>query len=872
MTRIGHTTHPLTRSGRDLGRAAADLPMERIQMQLSSSPEQEAELEQLLEGLHDAASPHFQEWLTPEQFGERFGPAQQDIDAVVGWLQDNGFRVNEIGRGRRTLEFSGTAGQVERAFDTQMRQYEVSGVRHLANATDVAIPDALATVIGGVVSLHDFRRQPMHQVLGQTPGPATNLNGGTRGLSPYDFAAIYNVTQLWNANWDGTGQSVAIAGRTNIKLSDVATFRSTFGLPANNPQVILNGTDPGIIGSGEEMEADLDVEWSGGVAKGAAIKFVVSASTNASDGVDLSNQYIVNNNLAPVMSVSFGLCEANMGSGNAFYNSLWQQAAAQGISVFVSSGDSGSAGCDSPGVHTPSSHGLGVNGLASTPYNVAVGGTQFTDVTSAATYWNTGNDSHLASAKGYIPETAWNESSYTAANAASNNLYAGSGGVSSIYANPSWQTGAGVPPVDPGTANGHHRYLPDVSLTAAGHDGYLVFLEGGLYLVGGTSASSPAFAGLMAIVDQYTGGRNGNPNTRFYSLAAQASTAYHDVTTGTIAVPCAGGSRGCSTGTGTVGTLTGYSAGAGYDLATGLGSVNAYTLAYNWGARASTAGPLISSLSPSPLMGSTAAQTLTITGSGFVSGAKVTAGYTGYTVPLTVTGLSATQIVATIATGTTARTWSITVTNPTGPASNGASLVVTALPAPPFVGSLTPNPMTGANANQIVTINGSGFVSGTGLRVVVGYPGGSPTTLSGGQVAFIGSTQILALINVGTTARIWTVQVINPNGLTSNNGSLQVVAPPPPPVIASLTPNPMSRSTAAQTLTINGSGFQTGTGLRVVLSYNGLSTALQGTTIQSASASQIKVAVNVGATARTWTVQVVNPNGTASNAASLPMK
>jgi subtilase family serine protease len=846
--------------------------MERIQMQLTSSPEQEAELEELLAGQHDPASPHFQEWLTPEQFGERFGPAQQDIDAVVGWLEGNGFQVNEIGRGHRTLEFSGTASQVERAFDTQMRQYEVSGVRHLANATDVAIPEALAPVVGGLVSLHDFRHQPMHRVLGQTPAPAANLNGGARGLSPYDFAAIYNVAQLWNSNWDGTGQSVAIAGRTNIKLSDVASFRSTFGLPANNPQVILNGKDPGIIGSGEEMEADLDVQWSGGVAKGAAIKFVVSASTNASDGVDLSNQYIVNNNVAPVVSVSFGLCEAYMGSGNAFYNSLWQQAAAQGISVFVSSGDSGSAGCDSPGGSTPASHGLGVNGLASTPYNVAVGGTQFTDITSPATYWNTANDAHNASAKGYIPETTWNESSYTTVNAAGNNLYAGSGGVSSIYANPAWQTGAGVPTVDPGTTNGHHRYLPDVSLTAAGHDGYLVFLEGGLYLVGGTSASSPAFAGLMAIVDQYTGGRNGNPNARLYSLATQASAAYHDVTTGTIAVPCAGGSPGCSTGTGMVGKTNGYGAGAGYDLATGLGSVNAYTLAYNWGARPPTAGPLVNSLSPNPMMGSTAAQTLTIAGTGFLTGARVTAGYTGYSVPLTVTGLSATQIQATIVTGTTARTWTITVANPTGPASNAASLVVTAPPAAPVVGSVNPNPMAGSTANQIVTINGSGFVSGTGLRVVVGYPGGSPTTLSGGQIAFLGSTQVLALINVGTTARTWTVQVINPNGLASNNGSLQVVAPPPRPAIASLTPNPISRSNAAQTLTINGSGFQTGSGLRVVLSYGGFSTTLQGTTIQSSSATQIKAAVNVGATVRTWTVRVVNPDGTASNSATLTMK
>src|ERR1022692_1109639 len=260
-----------------------------------------------------------------------------------------------------------------------MRHYEVDGVRHLANATDLAIPEALAPVIGGVLSLHDFRHQPMHQVLGQASNPATNLNGGARGLSPYDFAVIYNVAPLWSTNFDGTGQSVAIAGRSNIKLTDVATFRATFGLPGNNTQVIVNGKDPGIVSAGEEMEADLDVEWSGGVAKGATVKFVVSASTNASDGVDLSSQYIVNNNVAAVMSVSFGACEAAMGSGNQFYNALWQQAAAQGISVFVSAGDSGSAGCDDPGSTAPASHGLGVNGLASTPYNGAVGGTGVAD-------------------------------------------------------------------------------------------------------------------------------------------------------------------------------------------------------------------------------------------------------------------------------------------------------------------------------------------------------------------------------------------------------------------------------------------------------------------------------------------------------------
>ncbi len=862
VMRLPRTTHPLTGTGRDLGRTSAALPMDRIQMQLMGSDAQQAELDQLTADQHDPNSPRFQQWLTPEQFGKRFGPAQQDVDAVVGWLLDSGFQVDAVGRGRRTIEFSGTAAQVERAFHTQMRHYEVAGERHLANSSDISIPEALAAVIGGVASLHDFRHKPLHRVL----TPLTDLSGGAHGLSPYDFATIYNVTPLWNANFDGTGQSVAIAGRTNIKLTDVTSFRSTFGLAGNNTQVILNGKDPGIVSSGEETEADLDVEWSGAVAKNAAIKFVVSASTNASDGVDLSNQYIVNNNLAPVMSVSFGACEASMGnSGNAFYGALWQQAAAQGISVFISAGDSGSAGCDNPNATTPASLGLGVNGLASTPYNVAVGGTQFTDTTSPATYWNTANDSRVASAKSYIPEKTWNESSYTSANAGTNNLFAGSGGVSSFYATPAWQTGTGVPTGDPAAPTQHHRYLPDVSLTASGHDGYLVMQEGGLYLVGGTSASSPSFAGLMAIIDQYTGGRNGNPNTRLYALAKQSPAAFHDVTLGANAVPCAGGSPGCSTGAGTVGVMNGYNAGTGYDLATGLGSVDAYALAFNWGSRPA-AGPGITSLSPNPMTGSANNQTLTIAGSGFTAGATVQASYPGFTGALTVTSLTATQILATINTGTTARSWSITVTNPTGPASLAASLTVVAPATNPVVTSVAPNPLTGSNSGQVITINGSGFQSGTGLTVVVGYPGFSTTLQGPNQVAFVNSTQVQALITVGTTPRTWTVQVVNPSGLASNSANLQVAAAP---AIASLTPNPMPRSTAAQTLTVNGSGFQPGTGLRVVLRTGNQTTTLQGTAITSSSATKIQVTVNVGAVARTWSVQVFNPNGTASGVSTL---
>ncbi|HYW44647.1 MAG TPA: protease pro-enzyme activation domain-containing protein [Bryobacteraceae bacterium] len=863
VVRLTGTTHPLAIPANENGRAAADLPMDRMLLQLKSSPEQQAELDQLVAEQHDPSSPHYQEWLTPEQFGERFGPAREDLEVIAGWLEARGFRVDEVAAGRRVIEFSGTARQVERAFQTEMRHYLVNGERHLANASDISIPEALASVVEGVVSLHDFRSRPQHHVAGSGLfAPAANLSGGGHAISPYDFAAIYNVAALWNLGFDGTGQTIAIAGRTNIKTSDITSFRSQFGLTGNNAQVFVNGTNPGVISANEEMEADLDVEWAGAVAKGATIQLVVSADTNTSDGVTLSASYIVNHSPASVMSLSFGACEAEMGGSNSFFNSLWEQAAGQGISVFISAGDSGSAGCDidystnSKGQNTtlPASHGFGVNGLASTPYNVAVGGTQFLDTAQPSAYWNTGNDAHLASAKGYIPEAVWNQSSYTTSGASGNNLYAGSGGASTVYGTPSWQSASGVPASDP-TSGGHHRYLPDVSLSAGGNDWYLVEQEGGLYLVGGTSVSSPAFAGILAILNQYSNARTGNANAKFYPLASKP--VFHDVTTGTNAVPCAGGSSGCSAAapSTTIGKMNGFAAGAGYDLATGLGSVDAYALALAWSNKTAVP-PAITSLSPNPMIASASSQTLTINGSGFQAGLTVAASYTGYATNLAITSVSATQIQAVINTGTTARTWTVQVTNSNKAASNSVSLTVNAAPAPaPAITSLSPNPMTVSTSSQTLTINGSGFQAG--LTVAASYTGYS-TSL---QVTSVSATQIQAVINVGTTARAWTLQVTNPNKAVSNAMSLQVnAAPVAAPAITSAT-------LKSNQLVIAGSGFQAGLSLIVTFSSNKLSA--QGWQIVSVSSTQIVVSVSASAATGAQTVQVANPNGQTSKAVTI---
>ena len=446
--------HPLAIANYDAGAVEPAFPMEHMILTLLPDATQQGALDRLLDAQHEPASPYYHQWLTPEQYGERFGVSETDAAQVTAWLQAHGMNVEEITAGHSSIIFSGTAAQIEDAFRTEIHSYNIRGELHHANANDPQIPAALAGVVGGIVSLHDFRSNAMHG-LARKPSPDFS-SGGSYYLAPADFATIYDLVPLYQQSINGSGQSIAIVGRSNIKLTDVRQFRSTFGLPANDPQIILNGADPGVFSSGEETEADLDVEWSGAVAKNATIKFVVSKSTSASDGVNLSAQYIVNRNLAPVMSTSFGLCEASLGtSGNGFLNSLWQQAAAQGITVLVSSGDNGAAGCDSASA-TSATHGRGVNGLCSTPFSTCVGGTQFDDVSKPSLYWSPSNASGTqASALSYIPEIAWNESS------PGYGLWSSGGGASLIYSKPSWQAGRGVPADS-------KRDVPDVSLDFGG--------------------------------------------------------------------------------------------------------------------------------------------------------------------------------------------------------------------------------------------------------------------------------------------------------------------------------------------------------------------------------------------------------------------
>ncbi len=620
LTTLKGNTHPLARPQFDLGTAPASLPMDRMLLVLKRSPEQETALRTLLDNQQDKHSPSYHKWLTPEQFGKQFGPTDSDMQIVTGWLQSHGFKVGTT-KGRTVLEFSGSASQVQEAFHTAIHKYIVNGEQHWANASDPMIPTALVPAVKGVLTLHNFVSQTLahlarHPVLarvieGKKPTvtfPPENGQAGFNALMPQDYAVIYDINPVYSNLINGAGRTIGVVGRNDLYNDgqDVQNFWNEIGTGGNffegNLNIIVDGPDPGDFGGGEEAEATLDTTWSGAIAPGATIDFVVSGTTNTTDGIDLSEQYIVDNNLADIMTESFITCEYFATDARlAGINALAEQAAAQGITYFVAAGDAGAEGCDDPN-SPPATGPVSVNALASTPFNIAVGGTMFNENGDPSKYW-TSTPPISETAISYIPENVWNESSLT------NGLWSGGGGASAGnlgdtqisppgttpgVPKPSWQSGPLLNIPSDGV-----RDVPDVSLTAAGHDAYLLCLEAScvpdsqgfisVYLVSGTSAATPSFAGIMALVDQNQGGRQGQANYVLYPLAQSQATQgiyptqcngsntttapassciFNDVTVGNNIVPGEVGSD--------------YQAGPGYDETTGLGSVNVANLVNEW--------------------------------------------------------------------------------------------------------------------------------------------------------------------------------------------------------------------------------------------------------------------------------------------------
>jgi subtilase family serine protease len=600
LTTLKGNTHPLAQPKFDVGAAPPNLPLNRMLLVLKRSPEQEHLLRTLLDNQQDKTSPHYHKWLTPDEFGAQFGPADQDLQIVTAWLQSHGFQINRVSHGRSVIEFTGTEAQVEEALHTSIHKYAVNGEEHWANASDPQIPSALAPAVAGVWSLHDFRKRPgVHispdkiitkYIAGKRPNTTLNgPNGPIFALSPADYATIYNINPVYASVGYGSGAKIAVVARSNLFQfgQDVLNFQQIFDpVCCGGVQIIPDGPDPGDLGGAEEAEATLDATWSSAIAPAATVDFVVSASTDTTDGVDLSELYIIDNNLAPIMTESFGSCDVIAGQSEALaLSTLAEQAAAQGITYMVSSGDSGAAGCDDPNT-APALGGPSVNVLG-TSFNVVVGGTEFNENGDNSKYWaGQNNPQNLGSALSYIPEDVWNEGCSACEFP---NLFSSGGGVSLYFKpKPTWQFGVTGIPSDGA------RDEPDLSLTAAGgHDPYILCLEGScipdsngfisLFLVGGTSASSPSFAGIMALVDEKFGPQ-GQANYTLYNLAAKESSSFSQCnassTTTLPASSCV--FNDVTVGNNTVPGQTGFLAATGYDLATGLGSVNVNELVANW--------------------------------------------------------------------------------------------------------------------------------------------------------------------------------------------------------------------------------------------------------------------------------------------------
>jgi uncharacterized protein (TIGR03437 family) len=563
----------------DQGAVAATFPMEAT-VYLKPSAAQQTALEQLLAAQQNPTSADYHRWLTPEQYADRFGASQNDVNRISAWLESQGLRIQRVARSRNWIEFGGTAQQVGNALRTQIHQYVENGESHYANSSDPSIPAALGGVVLGLHGLNNYRLKPRSRM--RSLAPRNTTGSGEHQMAPDDFAIIYDVQRLYDAGLDGTGQKLVVVGQTDIKLSDITAFRTKFNLPAINLQQILvpRQTDPGVSDS-DLPEADLDIEWSSSVARNANIIYVYSGD------VFTSLREAVNQAYAPVITMSYGLCEGGDLVDLPSERQIAQQANAEGITWLASSGDNGAADCEDSGA-TIAQDGLAVDAPGSIPEVTSMGGTEFNE--GNGSYWGA-NTANQASALSYIPEMVWNDTS------SAGGLAAGGGGASIFFPKPVWQTGPGVP-------NDSVRHVPDISIaSSADHDGYFVYTGGSLQIYGGTSLAAPTMAGIVTLLNQYlvTSGAQqlagvGNINPTLYRMAQSSQTAFHhDVTVGNNSVPCVTGSPNCSSG------LMGYNAGTGYDQASGLGSPDAYNLVHQWSSAAPTATAVVVSIDSNPV-------------------------------------------------------------------------------------------------------------------------------------------------------------------------------------------------------------------------------------------------------------------------------
>jgi len=594
------------RAALDQGPVAASLPLPLVTMYLQPSSSQQTSLQQLLASQQNPSSGSYHQWLSPEKYADQFGVSQNDITRITVWLQSQGLQVERVARSRTFVQFSGSAAQVEAALHVQIDQYLENGKLHYANTGDPSIPAALSGIVRGFLGLHDFRLKP--RFIARPARPDNNGGDGEHQIVPDDFATIYDVAPLYNENIDGTGQKLVIVGQTDVNASDIETFRSKYGLPANDPKMILVPPDPG-FSQDDLPEADLDLEWSGAVARKASIIFVYSSDVNVSLMQAIDQAY------APVISMSYGGCEGGDLIDLPIYQSQALQANAEGITWFNAAGDSGAGDCEDQNALI-AQDGLAVDAPASVPEVTAMGGSEFNE--GNGNYWNSVNTATGASAISYIPERVWNDTQL------GGGLAAGGGGTSIFFPKPVWQTGPSVP-------SNTYRNVPDVSIaSSADHDGYYVYTGRSFQPYGGTSMAAPTMAGIITLLNQYlvsTGAQAqpglANINPELYRLAKNTSGVFHDITAGNNDVPCVSGSPDCVNGS------FGFSAGVGYDRGSGLGSPDAYNLVHAWASQAPTAAAVVASLDQNPVFEQNNVWPFTITLS---EEAGVAATVTGFTV------------------------------------------------------------------------------------------------------------------------------------------------------------------------------------------------------------------------------------------------
>jgi trimeric autotransporter adhesin len=707
MVALAGNVSSLARAEFDRGEAPASTQLSHVRLVLARSSEQQAALDKYDAELLDKTSPNYHKWLTPEQFGKLYGPADSDIAAIIAWLESHGLQVHPVSLGRTTIAFSGTVQQIEELLHTSIHSYEINGEQFYSNTSNPKIPAALAPVISGVARLNTMQPKPQHvmgkmglndpdtgrlQATSQAAlrGPRANLTTGsgtaadpyTLFLVPGDAATIYDTpNSVLNASYPststsytGTGITIGIGGDATINPATVASYRQRFLGDSKQPTVInVDNT----IQTGDSDEAYLDNEIAGGLAPGANLRFYTGST------IDLGIDKMLNESpvMVDIFSLSFGLCELGLTTAdNATINGWWQQAATEGIAVTVSTGDDGSAACDqqppaNSGLDGVASSGLMVSGFASTPFNIAVGGTDFGPLLTTFTTFANPTSSNSATifyrtALKYIPEWTWNDSTTVNTTLSANvpfldssnltNIVAGSGGMSNCstnsttattvgtctsgYAKPTWQRGAGVP-------NDSARDIPDISLMAgAGGDAaaWLVCTDeqgtvsgatvtancttqadGHFYFFGfgGTSTSAPAFAGILAMAQQKAGHKLGQAASELYDLynGAHAAAIFHDVTIGNISVPCVSATPDCQTNTAGHLFLTGYDTTTGYDLATGIGSVDAVQLVNFWGTATGAATTIVTVTPSTTTLARADAMTVDIT----VKGSAATGNPTG---------------------------------------------------------------------------------------------------------------------------------------------------------------------------------------------------------------------------------------------------